>query len=560
MHFHTRWGLRPLAAALPASESLHSRSPCAARQRLWRRLCLGSMVFGDGMEGYCELAGKSSSADEQIRRDIGRTFPEAFDGPATEALFRVLRAVSHRLEDIGYCQGMNFVAGVFMRVFGTEALVYHCVISIHLRHGMNQYFGDRFPKLRLTALQFDCLVEAFFPELSATFDVFNLSAEFYATQWFLTLFAYSLPFPHVLRVWDQFLCRGMKFIHRVGLALLQEALPELLGLTFDSTVKRLRNIGQRSSLSPEALVAAALEFKVTNRLLSELEHAMTAKAGATEHGSRSLPVCFLERNLNSGRAKWRGAASSAASSAAASSCATTAMLEASAESVSFLDGALPAPRIPADPLAPCLERFGDRQADQLIPSLSKQPRQKTKVLKTLPVAMMNKARRPTSASTGERKLPGEPKAAEPPRGQTCCEDVGAPSKPTSSQERASSSSRNFRSLVRASSVPSLRQVPAVAFSRKAPSRPPTDAATSSDGHVGEAMSSTSNRASNFEAIPMHLRPFAVHDLDTGQWTLLGDAKAPDAAKQKSRRRVFSPARRLGLALRPPSVVRGTISR
>ena len=27
---------------------------------------------------------------------------------------------------------------------------------------------------------------------------------------FLTLFAYSLPFPQLLRVWDHFLCRGMK--------------------------------------------------------------------------------------------------------------------------------------------------------------------------------------------------------------------------------------------------------------------------------------------------------------------------------------------------------------
>ena len=30
------------------------------------------------------------------------------------------------------------------------------------------------------------------------------------TPRFLTLFAYSLPFPHLLRVWDNFLCRGIK--------------------------------------------------------------------------------------------------------------------------------------------------------------------------------------------------------------------------------------------------------------------------------------------------------------------------------------------------------------
>merc|ERR1712085_81625 len=53
------------------------------------------------------------------------------------------------------------------------------------------------------------------------------------------------------------------------------------------------------------------------------------------------------------------------------------------------------------------------------------------------------------------------------------------------------------------------------------------------------------------AIPEHMRKFAIQDLDTGQWTLLGDeclfdSKAKSAEKKRSR---FSPARRLGSALR-----------
>ncbi|CAE7511106.1 LIA1, partial [Symbiodinium necroappetens] len=78
---------------------------------------------------------------------------------------------------------MNFIAGVMLCVFrsggnsdtasdssvtparavlnfqAAEPIAYHCVLSMLLRHGMNQYFGDGFPKLRLSALQFDCLLE-----------------------------------------------------------------------------------------------------------------------------------------------------------------------------------------------------------------------------------------------------------------------------------------------------------------------------------------------------------------------------------------------------------------
>ncbi|CAE8591215.1 unnamed protein product, partial [Polarella glacialis] len=354
-HLHSRGCLRTLAAAVPPLPA-----GVLPRRRLWRQLFLGALDLGSGggksLQAYRHLASQRGEADAEIQRDVGRTFPECFDMTSTEALFRVLRAVAHRMEDIGYCQGMNFIAGIILRVFGggreeaMQALVYQCVLSMLLRHGMNQYFGEGFPKLRLSCLQLDCLVEAYMPDLSALFDGFNLSAEFYATQWFLTIFSYSLPFPHVLRIWDQFLCRGMKFVHRVALALLKEARPALLGASFDVAIQRLRCIGQHSELSPEALVRSALEFKVTNRLLSELEQAITAPRG--RGASHSLPRCFLERNLDSGR----------------TSCRIVSGLEGGddpalrpdmlPDGLVFLEAALPAQRVPVDPVAPRLELAG----------------------------------------------------------------------------------------------------------------------------------------------------------------------------------------------------------
>eukprot|EP00929_Paragymnodinium_shiwhaense_P085521 TRINITY_DN45934_c0_g1_i2.p1 TRINITY_DN45934_c0_g1~~TRINITY_DN45934_c0_g1_i2.p1 ORF type:complete len:653 (-),score=145.60 TRINITY_DN45934_c0_g1_i2:10-1968(-) len=364
-HMHSRWGLRPLAARL--TSHLEDRGP---RRRVWRRLCLGAMDLGAsaGVSAYSALAATESPSDAQIRRDIGRTFPEAFDEDANEALFRVLRAASHRLEDIGYCQGMNFLAGIFLRVFcesgdagaspaavaAAEAVVYQCVLSILLRHGMNQYYGDRFPKLRLTALQFDCLLETYLPELADRFNSFNLSAEFYATQWFLTLFSFLLPFEHVLRVWDHFLCRGMKHIHRVGLALLHEARPRLMKLGFDATLTELRNVGHdvAQHISAEELVERALSFKVTNHILIDLERAII------DHGR---PQCFLERDLDSGRTRLHvlppgsGLPATTATAAAEGlpSSSTSGRVRWRRKKKKHLaEAALPAPRLPEDPSMP----------------------------------------------------------------------------------------------------------------------------------------------------------------------------------------------------------------
>lgn len=41
------------------------------------------------------------------------------------------------------------------------------------------------------------------------------------SQWLLTLFAYALPLPHLLRVWDLAFSEGWKALFKVALAKLQ---------------------------------------------------------------------------------------------------------------------------------------------------------------------------------------------------------------------------------------------------------------------------------------------------------------------------------------------------
>ena len=40
----------------------------------------------------------------------------------------------------------------------------------------------------------------------------------YCSHWFITLFAYALPFDHLLRVWDVFFLEGVKIVFRWAIA------------------------------------------------------------------------------------------------------------------------------------------------------------------------------------------------------------------------------------------------------------------------------------------------------------------------------------------------------
>lgn len=51
-----------------------------------------------------------------------------------------------------------------------------------------------------------------------------------STDWFMCLFATSLPSESAARVWDALFCEGRKVLHRLALALLKQIAPELMKL------------------------------------------------------------------------------------------------------------------------------------------------------------------------------------------------------------------------------------------------------------------------------------------------------------------------------------------
>ena len=52
------------------------------------------------------------------------------------------------------------------------------------------------------------------PKLAAHMEEEGVLPTMYCSQWFLTLYAYTLPIEHLLRVWDIFLLEGSKILFR----------------------------------------------------------------------------------------------------------------------------------------------------------------------------------------------------------------------------------------------------------------------------------------------------------------------------------------------------------
>ncbi|KAA3471469.1 EVI5-like protein isoform X2 [Gossypium australe] len=88
-----------------------------------------------------------------------------------------------------------------------------------------------------------------------------INPSMYASQWFITVFSYSFPFPLALRIWDVFLFEGVKIVFKVGLALLKYCHDDLINLSFEKLIHALRNFPE-DAMNPDILLPMAYSIKV----------------------------------------------------------------------------------------------------------------------------------------------------------------------------------------------------------------------------------------------------------------------------------------------------------
>eukprot|EP01071_Lankesteria_metandrocarpae_P015579 Lankesteria_metandrocarpae@DN983_c0_g1_i3.p1 len=117
---------------LRSSMSRHNRS------NLWMLLLAGDYAFCS-VDKYMDLLLTESNFDAPILRDVGRTFPNLrhFMNPNSfgqRSLFRLMHSAAVQVPSVGYCQGLNFLAGVLLVVLPNELAAFQCLLGLLCSH------------------------------------------------------------------------------------------------------------------------------------------------------------------------------------------------------------------------------------------------------------------------------------------------------------------------------------------------------------------------------------------------------------------------------------------
>ncbi|KAK3825236.1 MAG: rab-GTPase-TBC domain-containing protein, partial [Benniella sp.] len=217
------WGMlvqdyNAVASKLPHLLAARVRQglPSKLRGLIWQSMSQASSTYLETM--YTQLLKEHSPYERIIQRDLARTFPhiEMFKeegGEGQKMLGNILKAYSlydpHMEEKEAFC--------VFVRLMET--------------YDMRTMFTLNMEGLQLRLYQFSALLSEHLPVLHAHLSFHSIHAAMYASQWFLSLFAYTYPLPLVLRVYDVVFSEGApETIMRVAVAFLKKNEEKLMQL------------------------------------------------------------------------------------------------------------------------------------------------------------------------------------------------------------------------------------------------------------------------------------------------------------------------------------------
>lgn len=193
-------------------------------------------------EFYLTLKSETSIHEKAIKRDLTRTsFYTAVDAVSKgEDLYNVIKAYSLFDPDVGYTQGMIFVA-VPLIMNMTDSECFCLLVTMMKDYRLRDLFCPDMRGLHRQLYQFDRLLEQNSPLLYNHLVKQGIKSSMYASQWFLTFFAYKFPLEIVLRIYDIVITHGIEALLKFAVNLMLQNENKLLSLKFDKLLEFLKD-------------------------------------------------------------------------------------------------------------------------------------------------------------------------------------------------------------------------------------------------------------------------------------------------------------------------------
>jgi hypothetical protein len=189
-----------------------------------------------------------------------------------ENLSNILKVYAYSNKKIGYCQGMNYIAGTFFLVLQNESQAFKSLFSLISMFKMNSLFNIELAKVKKLFFILDRLIGVFLPELNETFRDSWVFADNYSSGWLITLFSsvFHSRLEVIVQIWDIFLMCGWKGIYRVSISILKNFQKFLFDKSFEDILSILSTLPSSEIFTRDFFIEA-MKLKISSRMVKSLK-------------------------------------------------------------------------------------------------------------------------------------------------------------------------------------------------------------------------------------------------------------------------------------------------
>jgi Rab-GTPase-TBC domain-containing protein len=191
---------------------------------------------------------------------------------------------------------MGPIAAMLLCYFAPER-AYASLVHLHEAYHMHDIFSPGFPGLLESIYVQERITEEMMPEVYVAFKKHIVSTTSYATKWYITLFANSIPYQTHLRLWDVFLLEGPDLFVIVAVSIIWVH----RGTCLSDSTDQIRTL----SVVIDRITAEAANFETILSLLSsffvpEDENVYLSWIAKVAENKK------MRSKMQSWRAEWRG--------------------------------------------------------------------------------------------------------------------------------------------------------------------------------------------------------------------------------------------------------------
>lgn len=260
----------------------------------------------------------TGEADDAIRKDLERTFPEhPYFMPGKDGVVRlkhVLHALCWRNPLLNYCQSFNFLAAMLLLFLDDEESVFW--MMCHMLEDLlpNDFYGEGLMGLKVDQEVANELIETHVPRVAEHFAWVHFDLRALVPQWVMSFFINVLPIETTVRVWDYLITQDAKglptVVHlEIVVAILKLVQDELLrtndcGEVLDCLTHFTQTLfdgGKLVQTAHDLKLHPAVLFEMRRKHRSRLQARLLQERAVREHfhyhRPKRAPPTYVEKDL-----------------------------------------------------------------------------------------------------------------------------------------------------------------------------------------------------------------------------------------------------------------------